>query len=152
MNWKEHLKNMKLRHIEQKAKAFFEASGGYTMKINAYTDKTANGLTRAIIDWINYSGGYANRINVQGQVRVEKIQVCGGGTIEKVRYTKSTTNEGTADIHALFNGRHLSIEVKVGNDKISEAQHKEMDRITKAGGLYYVAKNMDEFVKWFNQF
>ena len=42
----------------------------------------------------------------------------------------------------------LSIEIKVGNDKQSEAQIKEAGRITKAGGLYFVAKDMPSFLQW----
>jgi hypothetical protein len=37
------------------------------------------------------------------------------------------------------------------NDKQSEAQMKEAERITKAGGLYYVAKDMDSFLEWWKQ-
>lgn len=145
-NWKQQLRQMKLTHIKQQAPAFFEQSGGYKMKTNPYNDNTSNGLTRAIIDWLNFSGCYANRINVQGQVRKETIQLIQGNTMEKIHYTPSTTNKGTADISAIVNGQHWSIEVKIGKDKMSASQLKEMERVTKAGGKYIVARDMMGFL------
>lgn len=140
-NWKTILKNLKLEHIKATAPGFFELSGGYKMKVKRYSDTTANGLTTCIIDFIKYSGGDANRINVQGQVR----KVNGS-----YRWTHGSTRKGTADIHAIYKGRHISIEIKTGSDRQSEAQIKEADRITKAGGLYFVAKDMPSFMDWWN--
>ena len=74
-----------------------------------YTDKTANGLTKCIIDYIRFSGGYATRINTTGQMRQGK-------------WVKGTTSKGTADIHACLIGVHYSIEVKIGKDRLSEYQ------------------------------
>lgn len=149
MNWKEQLKEMKYSYMEQRTPGAFLASGGSTMRLKPFTDITSNGLTNCIIDWINCSGGTANRINVQGQFRKEKIHLAFGNAREVTRFTPSTTRRGTADIHAVMIGRHLSIEVKIGADKLSEAQLQEQRRITAAGGLYFVARDMQSFVDWF---
>ena len=69
MNWRQLLKQMKLDNIRTVAPNFFEASGGYTMKVNGFNDDTANNLTNAIVAFITYSGGDANRINTHGQIR-----------------------------------------------------------------------------------
>lgn len=138
-NWKPLLKRMKLDNIKQRSPGFFELSGGYGMKVKPYRDNTANGLTQAIIDFIIFSGGHANRINSQGQLRKIKGEM---------KWTYGSTNRGTADIHAIFQGRHISIEIKIGNDKQSEQQIKEAEQVIKAGGLYYVAKNMQSFLEW----
>ena len=150
-SWKTELRRMKLESIKAKAPGFFELSGGYEMKIKPYNDNTANGLTSAIIDWITFCGGTATRINTQGQVRKEKIQLAFGNVREIMRYTPSTTRKGTADIMGVMKGRHLSIEVKIGKDRLSEAQLAEQSRIINAGGLYYVATDMIRFVTWFNE-
>src|SRR4051812_29725980 len=105
MNWKDELKRLKLEHIKKTSPGFFELSGGYRMKVKAYTDLTTNGLTAAVCAWLTYSGHYCNRINTQGQVRIEKIQCAGSRLIENVRFTKGTTNRGTADIDAIINGK-----------------------------------------------
>lgn len=146
MDWKAVLKQMKLDHIKRTAPGFFEASGGHSMDVKSYSDKTANGLTNAIIDYINMNQaapGSANRISTTGTMRKVKSG-------EK-RWTNGTTRKGTADIHAVIAGRHCSIEVKVGRDKQSESQMKEQERIEKAGGLYFIARDMPEFIKWYSE-
>ena len=50
---------------------------------------------------------------------------------------------------ACIRGKFLSIEVKVGKDKLSEFQVKEKALIEKSGGLYFVAKEMESFTDWF---
>ena len=152
MNWKEELKKIKFENIKTKSPGFFILSGGYKMKLKPYKDNTTNELTKSVIDWINFSGGSANRINTQDQVRKEKVQLAFGNVRKILRYTPSTTRRGTADIHAVMQGRHISIEIKIGADKLSVHQSKEQERITGAGGLYFVAKNMDGFMQWFNQY
>lgn len=131
---------MKLEHVKKTAPGFFDLSGGYAMKTKPYRDDTANGLTRSIIDWITFNGGSAARISSQGQMRVIR-------GIKK--WTKGSTRKGVADIHAVHNGRHISIEVKIGKDKMSPYQSEEQRRIESAGGLYFTAKTMPAFIEWF---
>src|SRR5436190_1128493 len=146
MNWKQELKQMKLENIKAKVPGFFELLGGYEMITKPYKESTSNGLTNCIIDWINFSGGTATRINKKGQVRKERIQLAFGNSRDIIRYTPSTTRKGTADIHAVMKGRHLSIEIKIGRDRLSDAQLEEQARIVSAGGLYFIARDMDSFV------
>ena len=82
---------------------------------------------------VNWSGGYANRISSAGRM------VNG-------RYIPGTTRKGTADIHAIINGHHFSIEIKVGRDRMSEWQKDERDRVEKAGGNYMIVSDPDSFV------
>jgi hypothetical protein len=115
MTWKQQLKELKLQDIAKRAPDFFELSGGKKMKVKNYCDKTANGLTAAIVDFINFSGG-------------------------------------TADIHAIFKSKHLSIEIKIGADKLSPYQLAERERVRNAGGYYFTAKDFESFLEWFKQF
>jgi len=140
INWKEELKKMKLEKIKIYSPGFYELSGGERMKMPLWEDKTANGLTRAICDYIKFKGGDANRISSTGMVR--KVG-------DQMRWTHGNTRKGTADIHAIIKGRHVSIEVKIGKDQLSEFQVKEKDRIESAGGIYYVAKDMMSFVEFY---
>lgn len=141
MDWKTTLKNLKLEWMKETAPGFFQASGGVTMKIKPYTDKTANGLTNCIIDWFKFHGGDANRINTQGQLR--KVN-CG------MKWTHGGTRKGTADIHAIYKGRHISIEIKIGKDRVSDSQLLEKSRVEKAGGFYFIAGDMPSFILWFH--
>ena len=148
-NWKAELRGLHLEYIRQTAPGFYEASGGKDYEVKKYSDKTANQLTTSIIAYITFKGGYANRINTQGQARKEKIPLAFGRHMDKITFTHSTTNKGTGDIHSIINGRHLTIEVKIGKDTLSKNQIKEQQRITNAGGLYFVAKDMESFVKYY---
>lgn len=92
----------------------------------------ANGLTRFVIDMVNWSGGYANRISSAGRM------VNG-------RYIPGTTRKGTADIHAIIKGQHFSIEIKVGRDRMSQWQEEERERVRNAGGNYLIVADADSF-------
>lgn len=58
---------------------------------------------------------------------------------------------GTADISATIRGRSVKIEVKIGRDRQSEAQKRYQASIEAAGGIYYIARNIDDFMQWYNQ-
>ena len=102
-----------------------------------YKTSDANGLTKAIIDFIDLSGGWATRISTEGRY----IESLG-------KRIPSSVKKGTADIHAVWKGSHLSIEVKIGKDKQSDEQKEIQTAITKAGGHYYIAKDFESFHAW----
>jgi len=141
MNWKALLKQLKLEHIKATAPSFFDQSGGYGMQVKPYKDTTSNGLTTCIVDFINFiGGGEASRISSTGMPRVVN---------GKVRWTTGNTRKGMADVRGTYAGRSLSVEIKIGEDRQSEAQIKEQQRIEKAGGLYCIAKTFTGFLEWF---
>jgi hypothetical protein len=114
-----------------------------------YKDSTANGLTRAICDFINYQGYQAERINTMGTAREKKTTA---GKVIGVTWTKGTSTAGSADISATIKGRSVKIEVKIGKDRQSEAQKRYQENIERAGGIYIIAKDFDSFVEWYENF
>jgi hypothetical protein len=114
-----------------------------------YKDSTANGLTRAICDYINYNGYQAERINTMGTAREKKTTA---GKVIGVTWTKGTSTAGSADISATIKGRSVKIEVKIGKDRQSEAQKRYQENIERAGGIYIIAKDFDSFVEWYENF
>lgn len=95
-------------------------------------------LTQAIIKYIRARGGYAVRIN------------CSGIYDKKTgRWRKSTTERGTADIHACIEGKHISIEIKNGDDRMNDHQRKVQEAIEEAGGIYFVVKEFADFYSWY---
>ena len=144
INWKHELRQLKLEYTEKHHPDFFKMSGGYSMKTKPYRDDTSNGLTAAILDFLKFNGNYSNRINCMGVNR----RING-----KMVYTPSSTRRGVADIHAIINGKHCSIEVKckATNDKMSKEQDQERKLVESAGGIYYVAQDMASFISWYNQ-
>jgi hypothetical protein len=104
-----------------------------------FRDDTANGLTQCIVQYITFRGGFASRINNQGTYST-KLR----------KYIPGTSRKGLADVMATFKGFSLHIEVKIGNDRQSEAQKKVESAVISSGGFYYVSHSFTEFKKWFD--
>lgn len=114
--------------------------------LNNYTDKTANGLTRCIVDFIRANGGQAERINTTGMPIIRQLP---SGCTETT-WRKGNTTKGSADISAIICGKSVKIEVKIGHDRQSDAQRRYQQAVENAGGLYFIAKNFEEFLTWYN--
>jgi|SRR5580692_1743469 hypothetical protein len=135
--WREEYKRLYKEHITRKYPSF------PPIEPKIPTDRTANGLTQLIIKFLAWKGHYANRISTQGQARAD------GG---RIKWTTSHTKRGTPDITAIISGRSVWIEVKVGKDHLSDAQVKQQSDIQEAGGIYYVARDMQSFYQWYYWF
>lgn len=129
-----------------------------TLPVKPYNDKTANGLTRCIIDFLKFSGWQAERINTTGRpidrreivtnVIGQKRQI---GSVEWIR---SGSTPGSADISATIRGRSVKIEVKcraTGDHYQSEGQKLYQKQIEAAGGLYFIARDFQSFMDWYIQ-
>jgi hypothetical protein len=103
-----------------------------------FTDKNANGLTKAILSWLTLNGHYASRIQSQGQYN-HKLK----------RWTKSTVKRGIGDVMAVIAGRSIMIEVKTGKDRQSVWQKKTQEEVNRSGGLYFIAKDFDSFMVFY---
>lgn len=105
----------------------------------AYNDKTSNGLTKCVIDWLRYNSWQAERISNTGRI-LNKHWIPGTGT------------NGTADISATIWGRSVKIEVKIGADQQSQYQKGYQESIERAGGVYIIVKDFTTFLFWYRQF
>lgn len=101
--------------------------------------ETANHITRNILRAANMQPGcVAYRVNNVG-VWDETKQV----------HRKGNTEKGLPDVILIFRGRFFAVEVKAGRDKLSVDQlHRKLE-IERAGGVYFVARSTDDFLKWF---
>ncbi|WP_421827099.1 hypothetical protein [Larkinella sp.] len=102
---------------------------------------SSNALTKAVLKTFEIHGLYAVRVQSQGQFDPQlKI------------FRKGTTRPGVSDVHCLLggSGRHCSIEIKYGQDKMSPAQRQTAKQVQESGGIYYVAKDFESFWRWFN--
>jgi len=108
-----------------------------------YKVNTTNGMTKAIVDFIRFSGGHAERVHTMGR----QIKAKSGKQI----WIQTTATKGSSDIHAIWHGRTLAIEVKnaATRDRISAKQQEYGRLITMAGGVYYVATTFESFYYWF---
>ena len=120
-----------------------------------WSDKNTNELTKSILRFIKYSGYQAERINTMGVYRAPKTDTDVVGrsrTLGQGKWTKGTGTRGSSDISATIKGRSVKIEVKFGKDRQSEFQKAYQRTIERAGGVYIIAKNMTDFVEWYDDF
>lgn len=126
----------------------------YARSIRTYSDKTANGLTRCIIDFLNFSGLQAERINCTGKM-IDNTEVMTDTlgdrrSIGSVKWLPTSGQKGTADISATIWGKSVKIEVKM-KDRQSDVQHKYQLQVERAGGIYLLVRNFDEFLDCYNE-
>ena len=128
----------------------------YALVPKKYHERSANGLTQMVIDWLRFHGWQAERINTTGRRidnRKTSIDVIGRArTIGKVEWIPTTGQKGSADISATVMGRSIKIEIKYGKDRQSDDQKKYQQDIERSGGVYLIVRKFDEFVEWYNQF
>lgn len=110
----------------------------------------ANGLTRAIIDFLKLSGHQAERISTTGRYLEEKNSQ--GHKTGRGQWIPGTSTKGSADISATIKGRSVKIEVKYGRDIQSDYQKRYQADIERAGGQYWLVHNLDEFMLIYNNF
>lgn len=124
----------------------------YAIAPKKHTDKTANGLTRCIIDFLRYTGAQAERINSTGRMIDQRQTVTNVisdiKTIGSVKWVHGTGTRGTADISATIQGRSVKIEVKI-NDRQSAHQKQYQQSIERSGGLYVIARDFQSFMDWY---
>ena len=119
-----------------------------------FSDNSANNLTKSIVSFLNFSGHFAERINTMGVYRAaKKVKDVDGitRTVGKGTYTKSTSTNGSSDISATISGRSVKIEVKMKTDRQSQAQKDYEKRTIQAGGFYFIAKDFDSFIEWYDE-
>jgi len=149
MNGLAQLKELSLAHSRTRYPDLPE----YARCTRSYNDRTANGLTKCIIDFLTFSGWQAERINSTGRpIDNTKIitDVLGSKRrIGSMKWIPGTGTKGTADISATINGRSCKIEVKM-KDRQSEDQKRYEEQVIRAGGLYWIVRSFEEFLNKYN--
>ena len=132
-----------------------------------------NYLTQQIIDYVISKGGAARRVNVTGRyIEGNPIKIPTSGGKYRTLYTKgkwikSGMLPGFEDISAIKRvqagipfhsvcplhayGQYVAIEVKgTKGDRLSHDQILRKDEVERAGGLYNVARDFEQFKKDFD--
>lgn len=148
---KKLLEELYIKHTKQNYPNFPD----FAIPPEKFGDKTANELTKTICKFIAYIGGQAERISNQGQYRdntkvvtdvLGRKRTIGSGT-----WTKGQGTNGTADISAIYRGKSFKIEVKIGKDRMSQAQLRYKQEVERAGAFYIIARNFDDFINEFRE-
>ena len=149
------LKQLALKALKQKHPKVPE----HALPNPKYSDRSSNGLTKCIVDWINLNGFQAERINSMGRRidnRETNIDAMGfSRTIGSLQWIKSAGQVGTADISATIKGRAVKIEVKcaaTGDKYQSQKQKEYQQHIENAGGTYIIARTFEQFYQWYKEF
>ena len=150
----------KLKEAERLKHPNYPENLTYPMK--TYKLNTANGLTQAVIAWVKAHGYQAERVSTTGRPidnRKEFTDAVGfRRTIGSIEWIPGTGTRGSADIHASIplkgsNGFAVSvkIEIKIGKDRLSEAQKKYGEQMELAGGVYLIVKELNDLFQWWDE-
>jgi hypothetical protein len=138
--------------LDQKAKKQkYPNVPDHCMAKSKFTDATANGLTKAILSWLELNGHKAWRQSSEGRYRPGKqfTDVVGHVRQMKGKYIPGT-NKGHGDVASIVDGRFVAWEVKM-KDKQSEAQNQFQVEVEKSGGKYFIIHSFDEFMKFYKE-
>jgi len=114
-----------------------------------FTDKTANGLTSAILAYCELSGAFAQRSGSEGRYRqgATVVDAVGRTRVMKGSYLPGL-NVGQGDLQIVLAGRIYSVEIKIGKDRQSEKQKDFESRLTSSGGIYAIVHSWEEFYNY----
>ncbi len=122
--------------------------------IGKFTDKTANNLTKCVIEFLHLNGWQAERINCTGRM-LDNTKVVDNVVyqhrIGSKHWIPTSGQRGTADISATIAGRSVKIEIKVNKDKQRPAQIEYQKQVEKSGGLYLIIKTFQQFYDWYQK-
>ena len=117
--------------------------------VKPYSDKSANGLTRAIIDFLRFNGCQAERIMSSGRyIDNSRVVTNIGGARRRIgsgRYIPTSGVKGSADVSATIKnkdgiGLSIKIEIKMMRpgykDRQSLFQKAYQESVERAGGNF----------------
>jgi len=97
--------------------------------------ETANDTTRKILDYLAITGAMAFRNNIR-----------------PIPNRKAPKNhKGSGDVIACVNGFYLEVEVKHGDDVMSQDQIDHRAKVLSSGGSYFTVKDFTDFETQFKQ-
>lgn len=146
----QHLKQLALSKLKNKHPSIPE----HAFPRPKYSDRTANGLTKCIVDYINLIGGMAERRNSMGRYLQPKTYTNVFGKkvqLGKGKYIPTTGRKGTSDISGVFKGVPLAVEVKIGKDRMSNPQEVYKAHFETAGGWFCIARSFEQFYNEFSK-
>lgn len=134
----------------------------HAIPVRSYSDRTANGLTKCIIDFIKYSGGQSERINTMGRM-IDNTKVVSNVLGQSYRigskkWIKGTGTKGSADISSTIpveiGGKKVGLSVKWEvkmKDRQSDDQKNYEQMIQNASGYYFIVRSFDDFYEKYHK-
>jgi hypothetical protein len=126
-----------------------------TLPGKVYRLNTANGLTQAVIAWIEAHGQRAIRVSSAGRYIDKSFEftdtVGFRRRVNSGQWVPGTTKVGAADISCTIYGKSVEIEIKIGRDVQSPAQKKYQQIVENSGGIYLIVTCIDDLFKWWDE-
>lgn len=122
----------------------------YKMKLESHLKVKTNDrfyyskLIEAAIIYVARKVG-ADPVKIQDSGK--KIKTAKGEIYVKRKGVK----RGRADVRVYLNGKMYNLEVKIGNDRMSEEQKQERERAVANGEVYLIIKTLDDVVNWMRE-
>lgn len=164
MIWQARYKQAHHRYTKNRSPGFFAASGGDDMLVTYPQVKSTNGLRRAIINFMIWEGHHLEATNTMG-VPVKKFAPKMNlmtGQVEQINngfeWRKGSGMTGSSDAKGHINhpahrfGIPLYVEIKYNKDRMRDEQEKYEAKITATGGVYVIAKTIEEYLLWYDNF
>ncbi|HVN57778.1 MAG TPA: hypothetical protein VMT63_05730 [Bacteroidales bacterium] len=156
MNTEADIKRSSLKILRELALSYnrkrYPHTPEYARSCKPYSDKTANGLTTCILDFLKFSGWQGERISNTGRyLDNSKVVTDTLGNKRRIgsgKWIRGSGVKGTADISATIRGKSVKIEVKM-KDRQSPDQKNYQAAIEKAGGLYWLVRSFDDFMNFY---
>lgn len=154
-------KRFNLKIKEHVAKKHPNYPAHLELPVKSFNMKTANGLTQAVIAWVQAHGYQAERVSTTGRQIDNRTKVRDyvgfERTIGSMEWIPGTGTKGSADVHCSIplNGSNgfavsVKIEIKIGKDRMSPAQKKYGEQLELAGGIYIVVKTIQDLLEWWD--
>lgn len=136
------LSDLKLKHDRTR----YASVPAHAIGRTAYTDKTANGLAKAIKVYCEIKNVWCERTGSEGRYRPGKmiVDVVGRGRQMKGTWLPGN-NVGQGDLQIIIKGKTYSVEIKIGKDRQSDVQKQYQAKLESAGGVYVIVKSWDDF-------
>lgn len=123
-----------LERLYHKLKISKSSMPHHTIPYTRFSDKDTKGLTNSIVAYCSIKN-----------IHIERVANI--GRMYKGKWVPGSGMNGTADLHAIYSGRAIKIEVKCKytKDQMRPAQVKYQERVNKAGGIYVVITEFKDF-------
>lgn len=160
MDWKKKYQQAHEQHFKRTYPLAYADKHYAPPKTPKYS--TANGLTQVVVNtllWLCHHGERTNTMGVPVKKYRTKFNIFSGKTemLENgIEWRKGSGTKGSSDIKGHVNNpRHqfpipIYVEVKIGRDKMSEAQEKYEKQVTKSGALYCIVKTPEDWFAFYD--
>lgn len=155
--FKERLYKLRFEKRAKEKPNCHKRATAFDMFLEVKTPRSAAQFEGLIVEYVNvHDYCEAHKVEVKGTFRKgTKVVADVLGRKKQIgsdMYTKTTAKKGQADVSATIFGLRYEFEVKFSkSDKQRKEQKEFEDDVKKAGGEYFIVRDLDQFAKIFEE-